>query len=157
MTTQDLAGLEQICGDLGATRWRDLGCARWNHPSQRFYLLSARCARAAHGRRRAQLTCDSVPNGPAGYSIALLLQIRNGEITGQRINEQGSRLSLKGKVEADGSAKIAVEGTSGDAKYNIGNAPRGSNVSFIMAVQFADRDARGKRMGDRPCTIVMKR
>src|SRR5437868_15548446 len=71
------------------------------------------------GSWSTQLTCDSVPNGPAGYTFALLLQVRNGEITGQRINEQGSQLSFKGKIEADGSAKIAVEGTAGDAKYNI--------------------------------------
>jgi len=104
----------------------------------------------------AQLSCDASKSA-AAYLIHFTLNIRNGEITGNYVSPSNSQMAFKGRVEPSGSAMIAVDGTTGDPKYALGNAAPGSRISFQLAVQFSGRSAKGTRVLGRPCTILMNK
>ena len=101
-----------------------------------------------------QVACEASKSA-ASFVNDITLTVRNGEITGHYSGSTGSQMAYRGKIEPGGSATIMVSGTSGSPKYNLGNAPTGSPISFQLAVQFSDRAAKGTRISGRPCTVTM--
>ncbi len=93
-----------------------------------------------------------------GYHHAFPAQVVNGELRGQHRTdgEPGYHL-LMGKIRADGSATLRLDGIVNNPNYAINNAPMGKKYSYAVKAMFDDKKGEGRRLSGRTCEFTFTR
>jgi hypothetical protein len=96
--------------------------------------------------------CDTTQEGARGFTWRYGATVKNGYFVGQYRNEgQSPSMSLKGTINADGSASLSARGISGDADHNMKFAPAQTPISFEVRARFTATAGTGERLGSRVC------
>lgn len=102
-------------------------------------------------------TILSCPNadGALGYSFKFLSTVKDGVLHGEKgRREEPGWLQLDGRILADGSAELYVDGLVGAAPYAVGQRPAGSKYGYHVTSRFTDASGSGTRVEGRPCTVT---
>jgi hypothetical protein len=99
------------------------------------------------------LSCPN-SNGALGYSFEFPSLIKDGVLHGEK-GEKGMPgwLQLDGKILADGSADLYVNGLVGAAPFAVGQRPAGTAYGYHVDARFSDTAGEGHRVEGRPCTV----
>jgi hypothetical protein len=99
--------------------------------------------------------CDASREGARGYKWTYLATVKNGYFAGQYRQEgQSPSMSLKGKIQPDGSAKLIAHGISGDSDHNVKFAPAQSPINFEVRASFTGKAGTGERTSGRVCKFT---
>jgi len=106
----------------------------------------------------ASLTCPDVPGGARGYQRQFPVEVREGRMRGQ-FGEPGRNgaTTLSGQIEADGTARIRVQGTTSDPRFSGGMRPGTAYGYDVVDARFDERSGSGRRVETRPCSLVFER
>jgi hypothetical protein len=66
-------------------------------------------------------------------------------------------LLITGAVEADGKARLAAKGLTGDPAYTVNKSKSGTPYGFTIDAQFDGASGTGKRIEIRPCDLKFAR
>jgi class 3 adenylate cyclase len=106
------------------------------------------------GSWNVTILCAATPDGALGYKVDLLAQVKDGFFRGEQGTEGNSGwLILEGPIQPNGSARLDAHGLTGDPKYNIKGAAKGSPVGYHVAARFEGPSGTGKRLELRPCDL----
>ncbi len=104
------------------------------------------------------ILCAATPDGALGYKLEFPAQVKDGVFRGEQgIEGHSGWLRLEGPIQADGSARLDAHGLTGDPKYNIKGAAKGSPVGYHVAAQFERSSGTGKRLELRSCDLQFAR
>jgi hypothetical protein len=91
----------------------------------------------------------------AGYTIRLDAVVKDGVLEGQwGVAGTPSSLTLKGRIQPDGSAIIDARGVTGDPRFTANRLNKGSQYAYRVDLRFEDSRASGNRTQTRPCTLT---
>lgn len=131
-------------------------------------LLIAACPGGAHaqterfdGLWKVELTCpahQSADDDARGYTHRFTARVTGGELQGTHgtEGEPGYHL-LRGKIAADGSATLRLDGIVNNPNYAIRKAQRGKPYNYRVSAQFEDAAGLGQRMTGRACEFRFTR
>jgi serine/threonine protein kinase len=94
-----------------------------------------------------------------GFTIHFPATVKNGVLHGERgIRGMQRSLELNGRIAADGSATLHVNGIRGPERYNMpaggqSHGRAGTSYTMEIAAQFKGRRGRGKESTPRPATL----
>jgi hypothetical protein len=101
------------------------------------------------------IDCPRTPTGAEGYVKRFFVEVKDGVLRGQQGTDgQPNSLTLTGKIQPDGSAAITARGMTGDPKYTVGHAPKGTSYGYSATARFEDARGTGKKTDIRPCELT---
>jgi hypothetical protein len=94
----------------------------------------------------------------AGYTRKLSGQVKDGVLLAQQgIEGRPDSLTLKGKIQPDGSASIEGRGISNDPRYTVDNAATGTPYAYRAVAHFEGSRGTGSKTDIRPCSLTFTR
>jgi hypothetical protein len=110
------------------------------------------------GSWNVNMTCGQAADGAKGYTWAFTAQVRNGVLVGQ-FNKPGSMPSgtLSGQIQSSGSARLTMDGLTGDPDYNLNRLRAGTPIHYPVTAQFSGRAGTGTREEGRHCDLTFSR
>lgn len=121
-------------------------------------IMNAQPVKAASpydGTWDVNLTCPLTSAGAAaGWDAQFPAQVANGVLQGDK-GSSGARgwLRLEGTIQSDGTSLLTVNGLTGHAGYNLGQAPPLTPYRFNGAAHFDMTSGTGT-YGPRPCKLL---
>jgi hypothetical protein len=102
------------------------------------------------------LSCDDTAKS-SGYTYEFKSVVKDGELHGEK-GKQGKPgwLLIEGTIDADGSAKLTVDGAVGSSGAAAGRDP-GTEYRYKVDAKFTGTSASGKRTSGRACTVEFAR
>jgi class 3 adenylate cyclase len=98
--------------------------------------------------------CGATADGAQGFTYQFVAQVKDGYLRGDRGTEGSPDwLRLEGQIQADGSARLAARGLTGDPKYSVKGVSKGTPFGYHVAAQFEGPSGTGKRLELRPCDL----
>ena len=116
---------------------------------------------AFDGRWSVFLKCEDVQHrtGPVrGYVYTIAVEIVGGRLEG-RFDESTppAFVHVAGRVQADGTVLIEVDGLSGSPDATVGKVPRGTPYRYTMRGKLDADRGKAERVELRPCTAELRR
>ena len=103
------------------------------------------------------LSCPSAGKS-AAYSRSMAVTIKDGALRSEFLNPGSPGwLLITGEIEADGKARLAAKGLTGDPAYTVNKAKSGTPYGFTIDAQFDGASGTGKRIEIRPCDLKFAR
>jgi hypothetical protein len=94
----------------------------------------------------------------AGYNMRFQAEVKDGTLDGQyRVAGAPNSVTLKGRIQPDGTAIIDAHGTVGDPRNAVNRPARGSTYSYRVDARFDETRGSGERRETRPCTLTFVR
>jgi uncharacterized caspase-like protein len=92
----------------------------------------------------------------AGYTMRFFAEVKDGMLLGSGTGAQyGGTLTLRGRINPDGTADIDARGTIGDPKYTTNRSPRGAAYGYrVVEAHFDESRGSGQRVETRPCSLT---
>jgi hypothetical protein len=85
-------------------------------------------------------------------------QVKDGVFLAQHgVGGHASSLTLRGKIQSDGSATIDARGITGDPRYNLNNETKGTPYAYRAIARFDGSRGTGSRIDNRPCNLTFAR
>jgi hypothetical protein len=112
------------------------------------------------GRWEVTLTCPPhhEDDDAKGYVHRFPAEVRNSILRGVHGSEgQPSWHLLTGPIDADGNARLELEGIVNNPAYAINNAQRGKPYSYRVRARFGASEGTGSRVGKRKCQFQFNR
>jgi hypothetical protein len=104
------------------------------------------------GNWDAKLTCEDTDKS-SGYTYTFRSAIKNSELHGEKgKNGKPGWLLMEGKIDADGTAKLNVDGIVANANAAGGRAS-GTEYHYQIDANFTLDAGSGKRTKGRACTV----
>jgi caspase domain-containing protein len=101
------------------------------------------------------IDCPRTPTGAEGYVKRFFVEVKDGVLRGQHGTDgQPNSLTLTGKIQPDGSAAINARGMTGNPRYTVGYAPKGTPYGYSATARFEDARGTGKKTDIRPCDLT---
>ena len=112
------------------------------------------------GNWTAQLVCPDTPGMALGYTWQLVGAIAGGSLKLQHgtVDTPNSG-TLHGPIAPDGTARLSMDGVTGDAAYIAKKrVSSGAVYHYDIDARFQDRTGTGIRLGTGPaCTLTFKK
>lgn len=120
--------------------------------------MSSSAANQFDGPWEVAVVCPPHTDGALAYTYQFKAMVKDSVLHGQYGAEgtPGS-LTLRGRIEPDGSATIFAKGLIGDPKYAVDRAPKSSPYSYHVNASFAGAHGSGTRVEARACTLTFDR
>ena len=100
------------------------------------------------------LVCPTHTDGGLGYIYQFVTGVQDGVLHGQHGSEGSpGSLTLKGKIQPDGSASLDARGHTADPSYSVGRAPRSTAYSYHITARFEGSRGTGSRVEARICNL----
>ena len=134
-------------------------------------MLAAACLVAAgpapaapatfDGTWTGTLTCpphDTEADDARGYTHRFQVAVADGELSGTHgaAGEPGYHL-LHGRIDADGTAALRLDGIVNNPRFAINKAQRGKPYSYRVKAHFDATSGEGRRQTGRVCTFRFAR
>ena len=106
------------------------------------------------GAWNVTIKCSGTPDGALGYTMEFVAQVKDGVLRGD-MGTEGSpgSLSIEGPIQPDGTAIFFAHGRTGDAKYSVKSAAKGSQYAYSVPARFEGSSGTGRRTDIRPCDL----
>jgi class 3 adenylate cyclase len=106
------------------------------------------------GRWSVAVNCTRHEDGASGYRLSFAVEVKDGVLRGEN-GTQGEPYSslMQGDIQPDGSALLRVKGLTGDPRYAIQRAAKGSPYAYQVQAQFDGSHGSGRRLQQRPCQL----
>lgn len=99
--------------------------------------------------------CPTAPDGARGYKWSYDAVVTNGNLVGEHGTKGNpSSQTLSGTINADGSARLAASGLTGDSDRTKGFMQPGSKFYFTVEAKFAGTKGTGTRTTGRTCNFT---
>lgn len=99
--------------------------------------------------------CPVAPDGARGYKWLYDAVVKDGNLVGEHGTKgKPSSLTLTGSINADGSARLAASGLTGDSDRTKGFMQPGSKFYFTVEAKFAGTKGTGTRTTGRTCNFT---
>jgi len=109
------------------------------------------------GTWQTTLSCPNA-SGALGYAYRFESVVKGGVLHGEKgTPREPGWLALDGPIEANGKAKLFVDGLVGGAPFAVGQRPAGTRYGYTVEAQFTDDSAEGHRVEGRPCSVTWTR
>ncbi|MCE9658464.1 MAG: hypothetical protein K8R60_07885 [Burkholderiales bacterium] len=122
--------------------------------------LAAAQASSFDGAWHVTLTCPphNAEDDAKGYTHRFAGQVVDGQMRAVhgKEGEPGWHL-VTGRIAADGSATLQVDGIVNNEKYAINNAQRGKAYKYKVKAQFEAKSGSGERLTGRVCHFSFAR
>jgi len=106
----------------------------------------------------AVVTCSDVNEKgqrAKGYVLQFPVEVKHGMLRGHFGQENVSNwLELEGRIEPDGSARLAARGLTGDPDYSVGRVQASSPYAYSVKAHFDQERGTGQRIELRPCQLT---
>ena len=105
-----------------------------------------------NGRWSVTINCSKHEDGASGYRLSFGADVSEGVLRGG-IGTPGEpdSLLLQGDIQPDGSALLRVNGLTGDPRYAIKRAVKGSPYTYQVEALFEGSHGSGRRLQQRVC------
>ncbi len=155
-----------VVGSIGghASQRPRLGRARWMSRSLSALLASAVAIPLPHAGHAATpfdgtwsvvQDCPTAPDGARGYKWLYDAVVRDGNLVGEYgTRGKPSSLTLTGTIAADGTARLAASGLTGESDRTVGYMQSGSKFYFTVDAKFAGAKGTGTRLAGRTCNFT---
>ncbi|MFO1087047.1 MAG: hypothetical protein U1E21_21035 [Reyranellaceae bacterium] len=102
--------------------------------------------------------CPVSSDGARGYKWSYDAVVKDGALVGEHGTKgnPGSQ-TLTGSINADGSARLAASGLTGDSDRTKGYLQPGSKFYFTVEAKFAGTKGTGTRTAGRTCSFTFTR
>ena len=127
-----------------------------------FAVATAAAAQATSfdGAWKVTLACPphSADDGAKGYTHRFPGEVKDGQMRAVhgKEGEPGWHL-VTGRIAADGSATLQVDGIVNDERYAINNSQRGKVYKYKVRAQFDASSGSGERLTGRTCHFTFAR
>jgi hypothetical protein len=110
------------------------------------------------GRWAVTLVCPKAPDGALPYTFEFMAEVKDGRLHGERgIEGQPAWLSLDGRIEPNGDARLDANGITGRRPYNLYQIEPGRAYRRLVTAHFdADRGT-GNWVSERICDFTFRR
>ena len=99
--------------------------------------------------------CPTAPDGARGYKWLYEAVVTNGNLVGEYgTSGNPSSLTLTGTINADGSARLAASGLTGNSDRTKGFMQPGSKFYYPVDAKFAGTKGTGTRTAGRTCNFT---
>ena len=94
----------------------------------------------------------------AAYTRLMAVTVKDGALRSEyQTPGTPGWLLITGAVEADGKARLAAKGLTGDPAYTVNKSKSGTPYGFTIDAQFDGASGTGKRIEIRPCDLKFAR
>lgn len=99
--------------------------------------------------------CPVAPDGARGYKWSYDAVVKDGNLIGEHGTKGNpSSQTLSGTINADGSARLAASGLTGDSDRTKGYLQPGSKFYFTVEAKFSSTKGTGSRTSGRTCNFT---
>jgi hypothetical protein len=103
------------------------------------------------------LSCTN-SNGALGYSFEFPSTVKDSVLHGEKGTKgEPGWLTLDGRIQPDGTARLYVDGLVGAAPFAVGQRPAGTAYGYHVDAKFSGNSGTGQRVEGRPCTLSFER
>jgi class 3 adenylate cyclase len=107
-----------------------------------------------NGRWSVTVNCTRHEDGASGYRLSFAVDVKDGVLHGENGTQgEPDSLLMQGNIQPDGSALLRVKGLTGDPRYAIKRAAKGSPYAYQVQAQFDGSHGSGRRLQQRPCQL----
>jgi class 3 adenylate cyclase len=107
-----------------------------------------------NGRWNVIVNCPKHEDGASGYRLSFAVEVMDGVLRGENGTQgEPDSLLMQGDIQSDGSALLRVIGRTGDPRYAIQRAAKGSPYAYQVEARFAGSHGTGRRLQLRPCQL----
>jgi class 3 adenylate cyclase len=107
-----------------------------------------------NGRWSVTVNCTRHEDGASGYRLNFAAEVKDGVLRGENGTQgEPDSLLMQGDIQPDGSALLRVKGLTGDPRYAIKRAAKGSPYAYQVEAQFEGSHGSGRRLQQRPCQL----
>jgi hypothetical protein len=107
-----------------------------------------------NGRWSVTVNCTRHEDGASGYRLSFAVDVKDGVLHGENGTQgEPDSLLMQGNIQPDGSALLRVKGLTGDPRYAIKRAAKGSTYDYPVQAQFDGSHGSGRRLQQRPCQL----
>lgn len=117
---------------------------------------------AAHpfdGRWEVTITCSAAADGARGYTLRFSARVQDGVFAGAYRGSSAAEgsLDLSGPIAADGTARLAARGLTGDPRTAVGRVAQQTPYAYTLEARFQGDAGAGRRIETRPCEASFRR
>jgi hypothetical protein len=99
--------------------------------------------------------CEPAPGGERGFKLEYAAQVKDGVLVGQYgTRDKPSSLTLTGRVQPDGTAKLMASGLTGKSDLTVGFGQPGEKFSYPVSARFEATRGTGLRTKGRTCRFT---
>jgi len=99
--------------------------------------------------------CPTAPDGARGYKWLYDAVVKDGNLVGEYGTKgKPSSLTLTGTIAADGTARLAASGLTGESDRTVGYMQSGSKFYFTVDAKFSGTKGTGSRLAGRTCNFT---
>jgi hypothetical protein len=107
-----------------------------------------------NGRWSVAVNCSKHEDGASGYRLSFAADVRDGVLRGENGTQgEPDSVLMQGDIQPDGSALLRVKGLTGDPRYAVKRAVKGTPYAYQVEAQFDGAHGSGRRLQLRACQV----